>query len=56
MTGIPESQAAIHRMIPGTHEWPRTPECRCGKPWDYWDDQCSTATDRAIHQLPGDDE
>lgn len=23
-----------HRMIPGTHEWPRTPECICGKDWE----------------------
>lgn len=30
-----------HFMLPGTHEWPRTPECKCGSDWDYWGDQCA---------------
>ena len=30
-----------HGMLSGTHEWPRTPTCRCGAPWDRWTDSCS---------------
>jgi len=29
-----------HRMVPGSHERPRGPECRCGAEWDWWDDHC----------------
>jgi hypothetical protein len=32
-----------HRMIPGTHEWPREPECVCGSPYDWWNDRCPSA-------------
>lgn len=36
----------IHRMLPGTHEWPRTPQCRCGSDYDYWGDRCPRDTKR----------
>lgn len=32
-----------HRMLPGSHEWPREPECVCGAPYDYWADECTRA-------------
>lgn len=31
-----------HRMLPGSHERPTGPECRCGAEWDYWNDMCVT--------------
>lgn len=30
-----------HQMIPGSHEYARGTECRCGRPWDLWRDACS---------------
>lgn len=33
-------EATEHRMLPGSHERPRGPECRCGAEWDYWNDEC----------------
>lgn len=40
--------AITHRMLAGSHERPRGPECRCGAEWDYWNDRCATtATDPA---------
>lgn len=31
---------ADHRMIAGSHERPRGPECRCGADWDAWEQVC----------------
>lgn len=38
---------AAHGMLPGSHERPCGPECRCGKPWDRWNDRCSSAVKAA---------
>ena len=29
-----------HGMLPGSHERPSDPECRCGARWSYWLDEC----------------
>lgn len=34
------SAADNHGMIPGSHERPGGPECRCGADWDRWNDKC----------------
>lgn len=34
-----------HFMLPGTHEWPRTPECRCGAVWFRDADACARQFD-----------
>lgn len=31
----------VHRMMPGTHEHPSTPECVCGADWSIWHDSCT---------------
>ena len=30
-----------HQMLPGSHEWPGTPTCRCGATYDRWNDRCT---------------
>lgn len=30
----------VHRLMPGTHEWPQTPECVCGADWAWLDNCC----------------
>ena len=30
-----------HRMIPGSHERLRGPECFCGREWDWFNDTCT---------------
>ena len=45
MTTTPEGDNTMstmreHMMIPGSHERPGGPECRCGADWDYWSDEC----------------
>jgi hypothetical protein len=34
----------VHRMLPGSHESPRGPECRCGAAWDRWNDRCTASS------------
>jgi hypothetical protein len=31
-----------HGMLPGSHERPSGPECRCGASWSVWRDCCAT--------------
>lgn len=35
---------ATHSMLPGTHERPGGVECRCGMPWDFWNERCLSTT------------
>ncbi|MDB4928305.1 MAG: hypothetical protein JWM10_789 [Myxococcaceae bacterium] len=35
---------ALHGMIPGSHERPDGPECRCGRAWLRWDDRCESTS------------
>lgn len=35
-------ETVVHRMLPGSHERPGGPECRCGAEWDWWNDRCTT--------------
>lgn len=51
-----------HFMLPGTHEWPRTPECRCGAEWFSGDGACRTQlvatvcpVEDCAHPKPGGD-
>ena len=36
-----------HGMIPGSHERPDGPECRCGAAWDRWNARCTATVDTA---------
>jgi hypothetical protein len=36
------SKPVVHGMIPGSHERGGA-ECRCGAPWDRWNDECVKA-------------
>jgi hypothetical protein len=36
--------AIEHGMLPGTHERPGGAECRCGMPWDFWNERCLSVT------------
>jgi hypothetical protein len=31
-----------HWMLPGSHERPSAPECRCGAGWDWFEERCTT--------------
>jgi len=43
---VAETDAPVqHGMLPGSHEWPRTPECRCGERWDWSEERCVTEPD-----------
>lgn len=39
-TTRPAPDAATHDMLPGSHERPGGPECRCGAAWDRWGGGC----------------
>lgn len=37
-SSVIESKTERHGMVPGSHERPVGPECRCGAVWDRWND------------------
>lgn len=55
MTDVPSGASETdHRNIPGSHERPFGPECRCGARWDGWVDRCMSTVSLPAPDTPAD--